>query len=85
MLMLFLQEAEADVRLEQELRHQVARQTAAHSDHLADVLRVQQGELRRKFDVELRDHLQAERDNFQNDVAGWIARMKGIEAAVEGI
>jgi mitofilin len=76
---------DSQVNFERELRHQLSRQAAAHSDHLADVLKVQESQLEAKFTVQLEEHLTKERLNFQTEVAGWIARLKGIETAVEGI
>ena len=45
------QDAEAQVKFEDELRHHLARQAAAHSDHLKEVLAVQERELNVKFQV----------------------------------
>ena len=60
------------------------RQAAAHSDHLTEVLKVQEKELGEKFDKILEEKLAEEKMKFQNEIAGWIARLKGIEAAVDG-
>ncbi|XP_067656913.1 MICOS complex subunit MIC60-1-like [Haliotis asinina] len=76
--------SEARVEFEQELRQQLARQAAAHSDHLKDVLKVQQEELDKQFEREMHTRILEERQTFQTEVAGWIARLKGIEAAVDG-
>ncbi|XP_074643749.1 MICOS complex subunit MIC60-like [Tubulanus polymorphus] len=73
----------AKSQFEAELRQQLSRQAAAHSDHLADVLRVQRKELHLQFEEKLRERLFEERIRFQNDVSGSIARLKGIETAVE--
>ena len=69
---------------EQELRHQLKRQAAAHSDHLAEVLKVQENELHAKYDTLLGERLSEARDEFRESVAGSIARLKGIEAAIDG-
>ncbi len=37
-----------------------------------------------KFEVILNERVLEERDKFQTEVAGWIARLRGIESAVEG-
>lgn len=76
-------EKEARVSFEQELRQHLARQAAAHSDHLKDVLKVQEKELEQAFDRELNTKLIEERQSFHTEVANWIARLKGIEKAVE--
>lgn len=70
---------------EQELRQNLARQAAAHSDHLKDILKVQEKELEQTFERELNTKLIEERQTFHTEVANWIARLKGIESAVEGI
>lgn len=76
-------DAEARVDFEKELRQQLSRQAAAHSDHLQDVLQVQAAELERQCEREVHTQLLKERQSFQTEVAGWIARLKGIETAVE--
>jgi mitofilin len=75
---------ESGIRFEQELRHQLARQAAAHSDHLADVLNVQERELFRKYETLLDENLLHARHKFREDLKNHIHRMHGIEAAIEG-
>lgn len=75
---------DARVTFEQELRQNLARQAAAHSDHLKDILKVQEKELEQTFERELNTKLIEERQTFHTEVANWIARLKGIESAVEG-
>lgn len=76
-------ELDARINFELELRQQLMRQAAAHSDHLTEVLKVQEKELGEKFDKILEEKLAEQRLKFQNKIAGWIARLKGIEAAVD--
>lgn len=71
--------------MEIEVRKQLGRQAAAHSDHLKDVLTAQQQELSQEFNRELHVKILEEREKFQGEVAGWIARLRGIETAVEGL
>ncbi|XP_030841188.1 MICOS complex subunit MIC60 [Strongylocentrotus purpuratus] len=69
---------------EQELRLQLRRQAAAHSDHLSDVLQQQRQEFDRQLsvqDVLVRDQ---ERDNYYKQLSGAMAKLRGVEAAVEG-
>ncbi|XP_041476698.1 MICOS complex subunit MIC60-like [Lytechinus variegatus] len=69
---------------EQELRLQLRRQAAAHSDHLSDVLKQQQQDFDRQLVVQdgiIRDQ---ERDNYYQQLTGAMAKLKGVEAAVEG-
>jgi mitofilin len=73
---------EAQVKFERELRNQLARQAAAHSDHLAEVLRVQKREMQAAFDVHLATRIDEERSLFQKYIFGWIARMRGIDKAL---
>lgn len=69
---------------EKELRAQLARQAAAHSDHIIEVLRVQQKELEVRSDLLARERLDEQREGFQRQVVSWVTRLHGIEAAVEG-
>lgn len=72
------------MEFERELRTQLARQAAAHSEHLQAVLQVQAEELETQCQREVHLQLLQERQLFQSEVAGWIARLQGIETAVEG-
>lgn len=79
-----MQEEDARVRFERELRNQLARQAAAHSEHLAEVLRVQKRELQAAFDVQVATRIDEEKSIFQRYIIGWIARMRGIDEALAG-
>lgn len=72
------------VKLETEVRKQLARQAAAHSDHLKDVLAAQKQELTAEYSKVLQCKLLEEQERFQTEVAGWISRLKGIDAVIEG-
>jgi len=72
------------VQRERELRGQLARQAAAHSDHVKQVLRVQQHELQTAFDVRLAGLVDRERTALQQNVAAWTGRMLGIDQALAG-
>lgn len=61
----------------------MSRQAAAHSDHITEVLKVQERELGAKFQVQLSEHIQKEKETFQQQVASWVARLRGIEAAID--
>ncbi|XP_055881014.1 MICOS complex subunit MIC60-like isoform X2 [Biomphalaria glabrata] len=76
-------EMEYLMKIESEVRKQLARQAAAHSDHLKDVLSVQQQQLNKEFSRELQTKLLEQREKFQSEVVAWIGRLKGIEAALE--
>ncbi|XP_062574094.1 MICOS complex subunit Mic60-like isoform X3 [Saccostrea cucullata] len=76
-------EEEAQVQHEVDLRQQLARQAAAHSDHLQEVLKVQEQELLQKYERQFNLKFIEERQAFQAEIAGWVARLKGIETAVE--
>ncbi|CAL1533798.1 unnamed protein product [Lymnaea stagnalis] len=76
-------ELEFLMKIETEVRKQLSRQAAAHSDHLKDVLTIQQQQLGKEFNRELNAKLLEEREKFQSEVASWISRLKGIEAAVD--
>lgn len=78
-----LQDSEARIDFEVDLRAQLSRQAAAHSDHIVEVLKVQERELEAKFQLKLSEHIQKEKEAFQQQVAGWVARLHGIEAALD--
>ncbi|XP_060043284.1 MICOS complex subunit MIC60 isoform X1 [Erinaceus europaeus] len=80
--------------MENEMRTQLRRQAAAHTDHLRDVLRVQEQELKYEFEQDLSEKLgeqelqfrrlsQEQVDNFTLDINAAYARLRGIEQAVQ--
>jgi mitofilin len=69
--------------VESEVRKQLARQSAAHTDHLKDALTAQQQALDVEYQRKVHVRLLEEKEKFHQDVAGWISRLKGIETAVE--
>ncbi|CAI9543098.1 unnamed protein product [Staurois parvus] len=81
--------------MEAEMRTQLRRQAAAHTDHLRDVLDVQEQEFKAEFQQTLSEKLseqemqfrrlsQEQLDGFTLDINTAYARLKGIEQAVEG-
>nr|XP_012804674.1 MICOS complex subunit MIC60 isoform X1 [Jaculus jaculus] len=80
--------------MENEMRTQLRRQAAAHTDHLRDVLKVQEQELKYEFEQELSEKLseqelefrrlsQEQVDNFTLDINTAYSRLRGIEQAVQ--
>lgn len=80
--------------MENEMRTQLRRQAAAHTDHLRDVLKVQEQELKYEFEQDLSRKLseqelefhrrsQEQMDNFTLDINTAYARLRGIEQAVQ--
>ncbi|XP_014117652.1 PREDICTED: MICOS complex subunit MIC60 isoform X3 [Pseudopodoces humilis] len=80
--------------MESEMRTQLRRQAAAHTDHLRDVLKIQEQDLKTEFEQNLSEKLseqemqfrrltQEQLDNFTLDINTAYARLKGIEQAVE--
>ncbi|NXO91008.1 MIC60 protein, partial [Certhia brachydactyla] len=80
--------------MESEMRTQLRRQAAAHTDHLRDVLKIQEQDLKVEFEQNLSEKLseqemqfrrltQEQLDNFTLDINTAYARLKGIEQAVE--
>ncbi|NXA75051.1 MIC60 protein, partial [Thryothorus ludovicianus] len=80
--------------MESEMRTQLRRQAAAHTDHLRDVLKIQEQDLKVEFEQSLSEKLseqemqfrrltQEQLDNFTLDINTAYARLKGIEQAVE--
>ncbi|CAL9706491.1 unnamed protein product [Knipowitschia caucasica] len=102
-----LQHVKEDARLEQErklaelrevmeaeMRTQLRRQAAAHTDHVQDVLKVQEQELRSEAQQVLGSKLleqetlyrqltQEQLDNFTLDMNSAYARLKGVEEAID--
>ncbi|XP_008279112.1 MICOS complex subunit MIC60 isoform X2 [Stegastes partitus] len=102
-----LQHVKEDARLEQErklaelrevmeaeMRTQLRRQAAAHTDHVQDVLKVQEQELRAEADQVLSSKMleqetryrqlnQEQLDNFTLDMNTAYARLKGMEEAID--
>ncbi|XP_030001133.1 MICOS complex subunit MIC60 isoform X2 [Sphaeramia orbicularis] len=80
--------------MEAEMRTQLRRQAAAHTDHVQDVLKVQEQELRTEADQVLSSKLleqetlhrqlsQEQLDNFTLDMNTAYARLKGMEEAID--
>ncbi|XP_072112748.1 MICOS complex subunit MIC60 isoform X3 [Mobula birostris] len=80
--------------MEAEMRTQLRRQAAAHTDHLRDVLKVQEQEFKGKYKEELQQKLseyemqyrrlsQEQLDNFTLEMNAAYSRLKGIEKAME--
>uniref|UniRef100_A0AAQ6IN10 MICOS complex subunit MIC60 n=1 Tax=Anabas testudineus TaxID=64144 RepID=A0AAQ6IN10_ANATE len=80
--------------MEAEMRTQLRRQAAAHTDHVRDVLKVQEQEMRaeaeqvlssKMLEVETRYRQlsQEQLDNFTLDMNSAYARLKGIEEAID--
>uniref|UniRef100_A0A3Q2XZL6 MICOS complex subunit MIC60 n=1 Tax=Hippocampus comes TaxID=109280 RepID=A0A3Q2XZL6_HIPCM len=102
-----LQHIKEDARLEQErklselrevmeaeMRTQLRRQAAAHTDHVQDVLKVQEQELKAEAEQVLSSKLleqetrqrqlsQEQLDNFTLDMNTAYARLKGVEEAID--
>lgn len=102
-----LQHAKEDARLEQEkklselrevmeaeMRTQLRRQAAAHTDHVRDVLKVQEQELKTEAEQVLNSKMleqethyrqlsQEQLDNFTLDMNTAYARLKGMEEAID--
>lgn len=68
--------------LEVELRTQLKRQAAAHSDHLADVLHVQEKELEAKWTNLLQDKVQSEKDKYLASLSKIQGNMDGVKNAL---
>ncbi|KAF6737381.1 MICOS complex subunit MIC60 [Oryzias melastigma] len=80
--------------MEAEMRTQLRRQAAAHTDHVRDVLKVQEQELRAEAEQVLSSKLldqetrhrqltQEQLDNFTLDMNAAYARLKGVEEAID--
>ncbi|XP_029703567.1 MICOS complex subunit MIC60-like [Takifugu rubripes] len=80
--------------MEAEMRTQLQRQAAAHTDHVCDVIKVQEQELRSEAEqvlsskmleqeTKFRQLSQEQLDNFTLDMNTAYARLKGVEEAID--
>lgn len=69
---------------ESELKTKLSKQTSEHQDHLQDMLSLQQKKLMEQFDLALRERLIHERHVFIDQITKHMARVKGLESALEG-
>ncbi|XP_038070737.1 MICOS complex subunit MIC60-like [Patiria miniata] len=69
---------------EKEMRVQLRRQAAAHSDHLADVLRQQELEFDKQLQQREQDVRIQEQNQYHQKLVGALATLKGVQSAVEG-
>ncbi|XP_014666371.1 PREDICTED: MICOS complex subunit Mic60-like [Priapulus caudatus] len=74
---------EARVDFEAELRQQLRRQAAAHSDHLTDVVRVQRREFEERFDRRLEKEVAMIRDDMQSEMTAAMARLRRADAELQ--
>ena len=68
---------------ESEMLSQLKRQAAAHSDHLSDVLSVQEKELENKWQTKLIEEVQNERDQYHREVAEMRGHVDGLGEALQ--
>ncbi|XP_023220151.1 MICOS complex subunit Mic60-like [Centruroides sculpturatus] len=64
---------------ENELRQQLRRQAAAHSDHLQEVVQIQQKHFERKLEAALEEKIVEERNRFQSLLETSFTKLNGIE------
>lgn len=69
---------------ELELRHLLKCQEQAHIDHLADVLQSREAEIEQDFSRKLDEVVALEHGKYKMQLAGMIARMKGMKTAING-
>ena len=79
-----LQETDARAEYEAELRQQLARQAAAHSDHLVSVLHAQRLKLEAEFEKQLIVGVQAEKEKMMEEISALVNRVNAIDSAVSG-
>ena len=68
---------------EAELRIQLRRQAAAHSDHITDVLTIQEVELTRKHEHNLDELLSKAESSYLSKLAGLNGTVEGLMSALE--
>jgi mitofilin len=67
---------------EQELRKQLKRHTAAHSDHLKEALDLKESELRRVFARELEEKSETQMSEYKTQLATMFGQLKGVNEAL---
>ncbi|XP_067938140.1 MICOS complex subunit MIC60-like [Watersipora subatra] len=72
-----------DRTFETEMRQRLSKQASEHHDHLQDMLALQQKKLMEQFDLALRERLIHERHMFIDYIGKNMAKVKGLEAALE--
>lgn len=75
-------DAETELIIEDEVRKALARQTAAHSENLKDVLKAQEERFNKEFEMKKHAIILEQRQQLQSEVAGLIQRLRGIEHAI---
>jgi len=68
--------------MEAEMRGQLRRQAAAHSDHIKDALDVQEMEIKRKFGRKIDEALAEEKANYKAELAKLSGAVDGLKTAV---
>jgi len=79
-----MQETEAKAEFEVELRQQLSRQAAAHSDHLVSVLHAQRLKLEAEFEKQLIDAVKTEKLKMMDEISAVVNRLNAVESAVNG-
>jgi len=79
-----VQETEAKAEYEAELRQQLSRQAAAHSDHLVSVLHAQRLKLEAEFEKQLIDAVKTEKLKMMDEINVVVNRLNAVESAVNG-
>jgi len=70
------------VKTAEDIKKELSRQSAAHNNHLAQMLKMQQDELRAFYDKKLIFENEKTRQEFYSKVADSLGRIKGIENAI---
>lgn len=69
---------------EKELRQQLRRQAAAHSDHLQEALNIREEELARQSLMQCQEALLKQQGKHQEEVGESMSRLKGIQHYLQG-
>jgi len=75
--------AQEQQKADAELRKELQRQAAAHNNHLAQMLKIQQDELNALYEKKLLIETEKVRCDFHAQVSASVGRLKGIEQALE--
>ncbi|XP_075232277.1 inner membrane mitochondrial protein mitofilin isoform X2 [Lycorma delicatula] len=68
---------------EKDIRNQLRRQAEAHNDHLNEAIALKEKEVERKLARKVEEKIIEERTKFKEELAGMVARLKGLDEAIK--
>lgn len=81
---MFLQLQKQRHQFEEDKKASLAKQESQHQEHLQEILLFQRRKLADQFDLALREKLVDERHGYMEQISTHLARLRGLELALEG-